>query len=344
VPPDSVKSRRAIVAKMSKSQGMDALDPGSPAPAAVPADLPGYRSADRYGWLACASARLRYACWNASGTARGTVVVLAGRGEFIEKYATEVIGELLDRGFAVMALDWRGQGLSDRPLPERHEAGYIDRFETYVDDLDLFLETVVAPAARGPLLVLAHSMGAHIVLRSLADRPSTPFAAAVLCSPMMGLHQEAFLRAILAVIPSIPALDRRDLFSTPPFLWLARDVAANRVTHDDRRFAWTEAWFKADPRLSLGGPTLGWARQAGLSMRRTRVPGYLEKVGLPVLLLTAGQDVVVDPSLHTLVVARLKQCWHVTIAEAHHEIMMETDPIRARFWAAFDGFAKQVVP
>ena len=343
--PDSVKSRRAIVAKMSKSGGMDALDPGSPAPAAVPDDLLGtYRRADHYAWLASATARLRYACWNTSGTARGTVVVLGGRGEFIEKYATEVIGELLDRGFAVMALDWRGQGLSDRPLPDRHEAGHIDRFETYLDDLRLFLETVAAPANHGPLLVLAHSMGAHILLRSLAEQTSAPFAAAILCSPMMCLHQEAALRAIMNMIPSIPALDRRDLFSTPPFLWLARDVAANRVTHDDRRFAWTDAWFKADPRLSLGGPTLGWARQAGLSMRRTRMPGYLERVALPVLLLTAGQDAVVDPTFHTPVAARLKHCQHVTIAEAHHEIMMETDAIRAQFWAAFDGLAKNVLP
>jgi hypothetical protein len=37
---------------MSKSRGMHALDPGSPAPAAVPIDLVGtYRPADRYGWV-----------------------------------------------------------------------------------------------------------------------------------------------------------------------------------------------------------------------------------------------------------------------------------------------------
>jgi len=35
-----------------------------------------------------------------SGNARGTVVVLTGRGEFIDKYATEVVGELLGRGYA----------------------------------------------------------------------------------------------------------------------------------------------------------------------------------------------------------------------------------------------------
>ncbi len=77
------------------------------------------------------------------------MVLLTGRGEFIEKYATEVVGELLQRGFAVAALDWRGQGLSDRPLPE-HDAGHIDNFGTYVADLKLFLDTIVAPGAARP--------------------------------------------------------------------------------------------------------------------------------------------------------------------------------------------------
>ena len=80
---------------------------------------------------------------------RGTILLLTGRGEFIEKYATEVVGELLGRGFAVIALDWRGQGLSYRPLAD-HEKGHIDSFDTYLADLKLFLQSVVAPEAPRP--------------------------------------------------------------------------------------------------------------------------------------------------------------------------------------------------
>jgi lysophospholipase len=59
--------------------------------------------------------RLRTARWSPSSPI-GTVVLLGGRGEFIEKYF-EVVSELLTRGFAVAAMDRRGQGGSDRPLP-----------------------------------------------------------------------------------------------------------------------------------------------------------------------------------------------------------------------------------
>ena len=148
---------------------MTDTDPDSPAPAAVPPEAAAlYRAADRYAWLpASGNARLRYALWNASGTARATVVVLSGRGEFIEKYSTEVVGELLQRGFAVAALDWRGQGLSDRPLPE-HDAGHIDDFATYVADLKLFLDTIVAPDAARPVIALCLALGGQSLTHYIA--------------------------------------------------------------------------------------------------------------------------------------------------------------------------------
>jgi lysophospholipase len=141
------------------------------APAGVPPNLAAtYVPADRYGFFERAGARLRYTCWNVPGTARGTVVVLTGRGEFIDKYATEVVGELLGRGYAVISMDWRGQGLSDRPLADRNK-GHIDNFATYIDDLRLFLDKIVAPSAPRPILALCHSMGAHIVLPGCGARP-----------------------------------------------------------------------------------------------------------------------------------------------------------------------------
>jgi lysophospholipase len=322
---------------------MDALDPASPVPASVPLEVVAtHRPADRYGWLPAPGARLRYACWNATGTTRATVIVLGGRGEFIDKYATELMGELLQRGFAVMSLDWRGQGLSDRPIPDRPSAGHIDRFETYIADLRLFIDTIVGPDTQGPVILLCHSMGGHIALRYLAEQGG-PFTAAVICSPMMALAKEGALRAVMDLIPQTPAIDRRDLYSTAPFSWLAGNVKANNVTHDERRFHWTAAWFEADARLALGGPTLGWARQAGRSLLLARAAGYLERIALPVLMYSAGQDTIVDHTMHAPVAARMKQCRLVTIANARHEIMMETDDIRTRFWAEFDGFVEPLL-
>jgi lysophospholipase len=318
------------------------LDPTA-APAAVPTELAETCvPADRCGFLQAVGARLRYAWWNVPGTPRGSVVLLTGRGEFIEKYATELVGELLGRGYCVFAVDWRGQGLSDRPLADRNK-GHIDNFTTYMADLQLFLEKVVLPLAPRPVIALCHSMGAHIAMRVMAENGSGPISAGVLVSPMTALRREAMLRSVLMLMPEVPAVEERYLFGTGPFVLLARQFNANFVTHDERRYRFTDQWFTADPRLALGGPTLGWARQAVRSMTAAVAPGYLERIELPLVLITAGQDPLIDSRSHDPVAARLKHGEHFTIAGAKHEVMMETDDLRALFWEAFDRLAKGVL-
>lgn len=322
-------------------------DDPTAAPAAVPADLGAtYRPAERYGFLQANGTRLRYACWSAPetqpGKLKGTVVLLGGRAEFIEKYATEVVGELLGRGYCVHALDWRGQGLSDRALADRGK-GHIDNFSTYMADLQLFLDKVVAPTAPRPILALCHSMGAHIMMRVLAENGSGPLSGGVLCSPMTALKREAMLRSVLMLMPEVAAIDERYLFGTGPFVVFAREFHANIVTHDERRYRFTDQWFAADARLALGGPTLGWGRQAARSMTAAMAPGYLERIELPLVLISAGEDALIDSHSHTVVAARLRHGDHVTIAGAKHEVMMETDPLRALFWEAFDRLAKGIL-
>ena len=59
------------------------------------------------------NARLRVAHFRPNGHAIGTLVLMQGRAEFIEKYA-DVIARYVRLGFCVVAFDWRGQGLSTR--------------------------------------------------------------------------------------------------------------------------------------------------------------------------------------------------------------------------------------
>ncbi|MFX8715876.1 alpha/beta hydrolase, partial [Acinetobacter baumannii] len=86
----------------------------------------------------------RVARWSPAGAeARGTVCVLQGRAEFIEKYY-ETVRDLLVRGFAVATLDWRGQGGSERHRNSRR--GHVNEFDEYGLDLAAFLNQVVLPS------------------------------------------------------------------------------------------------------------------------------------------------------------------------------------------------------
>ncbi len=314
-----------------------------PDPAAAPARVPSalaetWRAAERFSFLQRNGARLRYARWTGRGpTVRGSVVLQQGRAEFIEKYATECVGELLERGFSVYAMDWRGQGLSDRPLPDGGK-GHIDDFGTYLADFRAFLRTVVVPETPRPILALCHSMGSHLVLRHIAEITESPFSAAICVSPMTALHRDKTIRALVNALSPFGARDTAYMVATGPYTPEHRKFPTNDVTSDEWRYRFTDEWFAADPRLALGGPTLGWLRQAFHSMDRQSAPGMLERITVPVMVVSASADRVVDPRSHRSIVTRMRNAELVTIEGAKHEIMMETDDIRTAFWRSFDRF------
>lgn len=128
--------------------------------------------------------QLRTGLWDAAPgiSWRGVCVLLDGQTEFLEKYE-EVAGELSARGFHVAALDWRGQGASERLVPDQLKA-HVRDFADYDADLAAFMDQVVKPLSPKPPLALAHSMGGHILMRALHDHPDW-FTAAVATAPMM---------------------------------------------------------------------------------------------------------------------------------------------------------------
>ncbi|MEM9999355.1 MAG: alpha/beta hydrolase, partial [Pseudomonadota bacterium] len=93
--------------------------------------------------------RIRFAVFRSNKRPnKGTIILLHGRNEAIEKY-DETISDLLARGFDVGTFDWRGQGRSDRLIADSRP-GYIDRYEQYAVDLEHVFKKVFLPEARPP--------------------------------------------------------------------------------------------------------------------------------------------------------------------------------------------------
>ena len=86
-----------------------------------------------------AGTRLRAALFTPPGRTRGSIVLSGGRTEPIEKYY-ETIADFLERGFVVLAHDWRGQGLSNRDLPDRLK-GHAKGYKPFLDDYQALLRT-----------------------------------------------------------------------------------------------------------------------------------------------------------------------------------------------------------
>lgn len=284
--------------------------------------------------------QLRAAVWDAgpAGPARGICVVLGGQTEFVEKYE-EVFGELAARGFAGASLDWRGQGGSERLLRDPLKA-HVQDFSDYDDDLSSFLDTVVRPMSDAPPIALAHSMGAHILLRSLHANPDR-FAAAIMTAPMLRVD----LHGVPGWLARIVCYAECCSGSRDGWVWgmkgrdpLYLSFEGNVVTSDRSRFARNTSLLRANPKIRLGGPTWGWLQAAERSMRTMTSPGFAEAISTRCLLLGAGRDRVVKTEAVRQFANRLPHGCYVEIAEARHEILMESDPIRAQFWESFDRF------
>ena len=289
-------------------------------------------------WIRCAT-------WAADEAVepRGVCALFDGQTEFLEKYG-EVVGELTARGFAVAALDWRGQGGSMRSLPDTLKA-HVGDFDEYDADLEAFLEQVVRPMSEAPPLALAHSMGGNVVLRALHDRPNA-FAAAVMTAPMLEPDTRGYPGWLARLVSR--AHNLRGVSSDWVWGMQERDPLKmafedNLVTSDRGRFARAQAAVAAHPEIRLAGPTWGWLEAAYRSMARVTAPGYAEAITTPVLILGAGRDRIVKTSAERTFARRLPKGSYVEIADAEHEIMMENDSIRARFWAAFDAFVDRVL-
>jgi lysophospholipase len=268
---------------------------------------------------------------------RGTMVLLPGRAEFIEKH-DETVADLCRLGFTTAVVEWRGHGLSGRD-PAWRQRGHVADFAHYLEDLDAALRHLAQLDAPRPWLMLGHSMGGHIGLRWLHEAPGS-FAAAAMTAPMFGIR--------LPVVPEpVARLLTRGAVRVGAGRRYApgqRDVPVatcryerNPLTSCDIRFARYAALLASRPELALGGVTWGWLDAALRSIAVTRARGFLEAVDTPILLGVASQERIVSNRAIELFARRLP---HATLRrfEGRHELLNERDEVRHAVLDAVDGF------
>ena len=280
---------------------------------------------------------LRAVRWMPSGEPRGTVCVLQGRAEFIEKYF-EVVGELLARDFAVVTFDWRGQGLSSRQVRNPRK-GHVRRFSDYRHDLEAVRDQILVPHMPQPHFALAHSMGGAIAL-SAAYESWLPFRRLVTTTPMIALSivRSVRLAAALARVLKLAGFGRAFVPGGGEASISTKPYADNRLTSDPVRYARNAAAAVAVGAGAVGAPTVAWLDSAFRFMRRFLDPRYALKIRLPTLIVAAGADPVCATPATERFASRLKAGHAIVLPAARHEILMERDSIREDFWAAFDAF------
>ena len=287
-------------------------------------------------------ARMRGAIFTPPGKTRGTVVLSPGRSEVIEKYY-EVITELMDRGFVVVAHDWRGQGLSHRLLPDRlkgHAVGFADFVADYGALIDHFADRMPQP-----WLAMGHSMGGCLTTLALAQGQAGRFTLAFLSAPMMGLLTPGRPKAPTRALAWLMArLQGANYILNQPGDPHGSPFDGNILTHDAGRYARTLAQLAACPEMRLGAGTWSWLDFAFTASAWLKTAPQVAAIDIPVLVLGAGLEALVDNEDQKLIVARMPKGEWRKVPGAYHELFQETDDIRAQVWAAFDGFVDPLIP
>lgn len=280
---------------------------------------------------------LRFARWAPPPGRKGTVVILQGRAEFIEKYF-ETVRDLRARGFAVATFDWRGQGLSDRALKDRRK-GHVRNFSEYAIDLGTIMEQVVLPDCPPPIFALGHSMGGAIAIRACRDG-SRWFERVVLSAPMIAIRARRLLGMAGPLARVLRLMGAGSAYvpggSSAPLG--SEDFMGNVLTSDPVRFARNQAVLEQEPDLGLGAPTIAWADSAMRAIKRFSEPNYAPQLRQPILLVAAGRDEVVSTQAIENFGRNLLAGRHLIVAGSRHEILQEQDHYRNQFWAAFDAF------
>ncbi len=291
-------------------------------------------------WLkASDGVRLRVGVWPLP-KARGTVLLLPGRTEYIEKYG-RTAADLAARGFATVAIDWRGQGLADRALADKM-SGHVDDFAEYQLDFDAVIAFARAEGLPQPFHMLAHSMGGCIGLRALMR--GAPVQSAAFSAPMWGILMAAWMRPFAVALSTASrwfSFDSRYAPGTGPGTYVIDSpFVGNTLTTDAEMWAYMREQAKAAPALTLGGPSLGWL-QAALS--ECHALSLMTSPSYPVLCGLGSQEKIVDVAPIHSRMAQWPQGRLEIYPAAEHEVLMERPSTRAAFTdraaALFDGAA-----
>jgi len=290
--------------------------------------------AEAYWVTSADGTRLRMGFW--PKREKGTVLLFPGRTEYIEKYG-RVAADFAAAGYGMMAFDWRGQGLSDRPQ-HRRDMGHVVSFDEYRQDVCAFWRAIKALEVPGPFFLIGHSMGGAIGLRAIHD--DLPVKAAAFTAPMWGIQMAPFLKSISTIVLALAGplgFGKAFAPTTGPYEPMPFDD--NTLTTDKDQFDYMARQTAAHPDLTLGGPSNRWVKAA---LEETAALMEMPAPDLPTVAIVGTRERIVEVEAVETRMKTWPKGQYLTIDGAEHEVLMESpDRRRASIQAIITLFDAQ---
>lgn len=199
-----------------------------------------------------------------------TLVITHGMGEHTECYQRLIDG-LQDQNLRFIAWDLRGHGRSEG------KRGVISDFNDFCDDLTVLLSHIKKDISEDPIVLLGHSMGGLVTLKTLAEH-HPDVKCAVLSSPLMGVAVD---------VPEVKKVGARYLAQYLPTVTMWNEINDRDLTHDKEVIA----EFRKDPlRHDRVSPKLYLEMVANCESIKENA----DQIDLPIFFQLSGQDKIVS--------------------------------------------------
>ncbi len=285
---------------------------------------------------------LRRAQFGLKAGEKGALVFINGWAENLLKYM-ELFYDLNLLGFSpIYTYDHRGQGFSERLLPHRPHVSHVESYAHYEKDLDIFIKQVqlYPEVQKGRLFLIAHSMGANIVLSYMQKGP-VPFQAGVLSAPMLKIRT---LPSVLEFLP-LGLMRGICLFACG---WALPGVnpqksRKERLTGSQNRIDFAKHVAKMVPKTPLSRLSAQWVLESFSAGARIMDKKRIQKIKTPLLILQAEKEVLVS-NTHQNRFCKAHFCRIKTFKGGRHELFLEEDKVRDQVVKATVHFFDQTPP
>ena len=285
----------------------------------------GPQDVNAYWTKADDNTRIRVVHWPIDGNGDGTIFIFQGRTENAEKYG-RAVQVFHSAGYHAFALDWRGQGLSDR-LSEDHMLGHVTTYLAYHKDIAAFLNTAEELQLPKPWFLFGHSLGACVGLQALID--GLPVNASAFTAPLWDIN--------------LPKLQK---FAAWPLSWAAQAIGKgktyapgtrgesyvlttnfmeNRLTHDPDMYQYYQNVSKTLVNQQIGGPSMGWLFQ---TLKETKRLSKITSPETPCITFCGAEDSIVAIPAVEERMKRWKNGSFELVPNARHDLLYEVEDIR----------------
>ena len=290
--------------------------------------------------------KLRWGETGNAGAAKATLVMVPGYTATMSMYP-EHVDMLARRGYHVVGIDMRGQGGSERHRKNQPEKLWVDDFQVYSDDLAAFIKTL-PNSNQQPIIPVAISFGGHVGLRMAGDYKGLVdglFLMAPAIEPKAGdmsfKQAQNLMNWARRLGKSKHYLQGNENWK--PFREDLSEANIDLCSSNPKRLPNRDVVFTRNPAERVGGVTAQWGAEFFESSQYIQAEGYLEKIDIPLVMVSAEVDHFVVTDINQAACdSRFVNCERLDLKGAGHCLLQESDDHLEQMFDSLDILIERV--